>query len=589
MKKQTFIVGALILTIGGFIAKIIGAFYKIPLTNALGSVGMGLYYLVFPLYSLLLVFSSSGVSIAVSKLVSESRANKLKRNETTYFKAGLLLSFLSSLIFSCVLIVFNKQIAFFQGNILASKGYLAIAPALISASLISVVKGYFQGVENMFPSSVALIFEQIFKLIVGLFLAYKFLNKGIEYAVMGSILAVSISEMVTLIIMLVNYIFHKIHNDYKFYTKDEETLKLKEIKIVSKVVRVGKYKIGKIKKIRRRPVIVFNVNNKRRFVKIKVLYFNSSNKNITFNTAIKNTFKILVPTTLSSLVIPIMTLIDSFLVINILVKSGMASYTATSLYGLSNGVVSALVALPVIVTSALATSMMPNLSGLYSVGRIKDTTNRSEFYIKITFVLGLPMFMFFVMFSPDIIATLYKFKTNAVFNEFAYAYKLLIVASVGVIYNAFLSTLVSIMQVIGKSFKVFYIMLVAMFVRVSATVLLLKTAQINIFGIIIGNVLFYLICDIVCIIQIKKILDLSFDVKKSFVVPIISVLVSAIICFGTKTLLAGINKWLYLGINGVVCIVVYLLMLKLLKCFTPYEKRHFPFQKKSITKNTKSV
>ena len=116
MKKQTFIVGVLILTIGGFIAKVIGALYKIPLTNALGSTGMGLYYLVFPLYSLLLVFSSSGVSIAVSKLVSEARANKLKKNETMYFKAGMTLSFVSSLLFSILLVVFSGVIANLQGK-----------------------------------------------------------------------------------------------------------------------------------------------------------------------------------------------------------------------------------------------------------------------------------------------------------------------------------------------------------------------------------------------------------------------------------------------------------------------------------------
>ena len=79
MKKHTFIWGAIILTIGGFVAKIIGAFYKIPLTNILGSTGMGLYYLVFPLYNLLLVFSSSGVSVAITRLVAEARAKKNKK------------------------------------------------------------------------------------------------------------------------------------------------------------------------------------------------------------------------------------------------------------------------------------------------------------------------------------------------------------------------------------------------------------------------------------------------------------------------------------------------------------------------------
>ena len=46
MKKSSFFIGASILAIGGFLAKILGAFYKIPLTHILGASGMGVYYLV---------------------------------------------------------------------------------------------------------------------------------------------------------------------------------------------------------------------------------------------------------------------------------------------------------------------------------------------------------------------------------------------------------------------------------------------------------------------------------------------------------------------------------------------------------------
>ena len=585
MKKQTFIVGVLILTIGGFIAKVIGALYKIPLTNALGSTGMGLYYLVFPLYSLLLVFSSSGVSIAVSKLVSEARANKLKKNETMYFKAGMTLSFVSSLLFSILLVVFSGVIANLQGNVLATKGYIAIAPALVSASLISVVKGYFQGVENMFPSSVAMIFEQIFKLIVGLFLAYRFLRYGIEYAVMGSILAVTISELITLFIMLFNFVWHKSKNDYKFYAKDLNTLKLREILPKNKVVKVGRFKLGKVSKYKRRPVWVLeNKNGKFRYVKIKMLYFHNSNKNITFGTAIKQTLHILVPTTLSSLILPAITLFDSFLVINILVSSGVSSYTATSLYGLSNGVVSALISLPVILTSAMASSMMPNLSGLYSVGRVQETTDRTAFYIKITFVIVLPIFAYFVIFAPDIISALYKLN-DGVINEFAYTSKLLVVGSVGIIYNAFLSTFVSIMQVIGKPFKVFYIMLCALFLRMGLMVLLLKINAINIFGVVISNVVFYLLCDIVCVVEIKKTLNLQFDFLHSFVVPLVACAVSGAVTYGVSLLTQNINKWLNLGVGGVVCIVVYFVLIWVLKCFSYSERKYLPFNRFLKNKN----
>ena len=69
-RRNSFLLGAVVLSAGGFIAKILGAVYRIPLTNMLGSYGMGLYQLVFPMYSLVLTLSGVGFSMAVSKMVA---------------------------------------------------------------------------------------------------------------------------------------------------------------------------------------------------------------------------------------------------------------------------------------------------------------------------------------------------------------------------------------------------------------------------------------------------------------------------------------------------------------------------------------
>ena len=74
MKKKGFIFGAVIVALGGFLSKLIGAFYRIPLTNLLGGEGIGLYQLIFPVYCILLDFSSVGVPTALSKLIAERRA-----------------------------------------------------------------------------------------------------------------------------------------------------------------------------------------------------------------------------------------------------------------------------------------------------------------------------------------------------------------------------------------------------------------------------------------------------------------------------------------------------------------------------------
>ena len=80
MNNKVFVKGALILIIFNLICKAIGALYRIPLAGILGGEGMGQYQLVFPLYSLILTVSTSGIPVAISKMVAEFNAKKQYNN-----------------------------------------------------------------------------------------------------------------------------------------------------------------------------------------------------------------------------------------------------------------------------------------------------------------------------------------------------------------------------------------------------------------------------------------------------------------------------------------------------------------------------
>ena len=100
MRKYSFILSAIILALGGFFAKAIGALYKIPLTNVLGSTGMGIYYLIFPIYSLIITFCSSGIGVAVSTEVAKCRKIRHRYNEQKLLRVSLVLGFVISIIFT---------------------------------------------------------------------------------------------------------------------------------------------------------------------------------------------------------------------------------------------------------------------------------------------------------------------------------------------------------------------------------------------------------------------------------------------------------------------------------------------------------
>ena len=115
-KKKQFSAGCGGLSAGGFIAKILGAVYRIPLTNMLGSYGMGLYQLVFPMYSLVLTLSGVGFSMAVSKMVAARMEQKKTIEAKRVFTSALIILFILGVLNSLILLLGGDLIAKIQGQ-----------------------------------------------------------------------------------------------------------------------------------------------------------------------------------------------------------------------------------------------------------------------------------------------------------------------------------------------------------------------------------------------------------------------------------------------------------------------------------------
>ncbi len=193
--KNKLISGALVLSLGGIITKIIGAIYRVPLTNVLGAEGIGLYQMVFPLYCILLTLSSTGVPSGISKLIAEGE------NPYSVLKSSIIIFSGLGLISSILMAIFSEKIAVLQGNYQAKLAYLMIAPSVLLVSIISCFRGYFQGLSNMKPTAVSQIIEQVVKLVFGLVVCY-FLRADVMLSSAGATLAVSVSEVVALLYLL---------------------------------------------------------------------------------------------------------------------------------------------------------------------------------------------------------------------------------------------------------------------------------------------------------------------------------------------------------------------------------------------------
>ena len=298
LKNNKFLSGALLIAGGAFFAKFIGAIYRIFLTPIIGSKGLGVYQMIFPVYTLLLDFSGLAVPNALAKLISSNESEALPFSAKDYLNQSLKIFGLIGLISSICMFIFSGVIAKVQGNLTASLGYKTLSPAVFLVSVLSCFRGYFQGKLKMFPTAFSQIVEQIVKLVFGLLMGYIFMP-NLSFAVASVTFAITISEFFALIYL------------YLTYLRTGERLRL----------------FNKLEK------------DNSRFIKRKIILTT-------------------LPIVLMGIVLPFSQIIDSALTINILNKY---SQNATGLYGLFSGVVMTVINLPVSVIYGIAVVCVPSV------------------------------------------------------------------------------------------------------------------------------------------------------------------------------------------------------------------------------------
>ena len=189
MKKQSYLKGAAIISAGGFLSKVLGAIYRIPLVAYLGGTGMGIYQMVYPLYCILLTVSASGIPTGIARIISSGEGQGVEK-KAFYLYGGI------GLIGSLLMFGFSGLLAKAQGEPAVAQCCAALSPSVFFVALISIVRGYFQGRGNMYPTAFTEVLEQVIKVAVGIALARMY-RGDIARATTAAVFAVTISEVVT--------------------------------------------------------------------------------------------------------------------------------------------------------------------------------------------------------------------------------------------------------------------------------------------------------------------------------------------------------------------------------------------------------
>ena len=202
--KAGFFGSAAVLTTAVFLGKILGALYKIPLGNLLGSSGMAHFYAAYNVFNVLLLLSTAGLPVAISRLTSTANAMGRYGQVRRIFRTSLLLLTLIGLVCGGFMFLFPHVLAGLLHDPLAAAGIRILAPSVGCICVMSAIRGYTQGLGDMLPTAVSQIIESAAKLTVGLTACVLLLKRGAaaETAAAGAILGVTAGAVLGLCYLL---------------------------------------------------------------------------------------------------------------------------------------------------------------------------------------------------------------------------------------------------------------------------------------------------------------------------------------------------------------------------------------------------
>jgi stage V sporulation protein B len=216
-----------ILAVAGILVRVIGLVYRIPMVNIIGSKANGIYSTAFNVYNIMLVLSSYGLPMAVSKLVSGRIANKRYRDAKKIFLSSLLVSICTGGLAALIL--------FFGADFIEAHFYAAykgislplkvLAPTIFIVSMLGVFRGFYQGQGTTIPTAISQLIEQIVNAIVSiaagaiLARAYRTSEKVDGYCAAGGTMGTAFGALFGLIFLVILFVVYwptftrKVRND----------------------------------------------------------------------------------------------------------------------------------------------------------------------------------------------------------------------------------------------------------------------------------------------------------------------------------------------------------------------------------------
>ncbi len=352
--RQSFFYGTVILIMAGAITKILGFANRIVLSRMIGAEGMGLYQMVVPMLYFMITFTTFGLPVAIAKQVAESEAANDRHSSRRYLILALLTTVALSLGVSLLLYsTADLFLGFMFADVRAHIVFLTGLPVVTIASVSSVLRGYFQGKQNMVPTASSQLLEQVIRLLFVVLVTASFLHNGVEYAAAAAVASIIVGEVAGFL--------------YMIWLTGRSGLKTTE-------------------KLAQLPVYTTFKQNREYF---------------------KQLLRVSFPVTLSRMVGSIGYVLEPVLVPFALVMSGLTTGEATKLYGQFAGMAVPLLLFPTFLTYSLAVSLIPAVAEAAAQKNAPLVHRRIYQAMRITLVIGAPCTVFLYVFAEPLSQLLY--------------------------------------------------------------------------------------------------------------------------------------------------------------------------------------
>lgn len=487
-KKQNFLQGTALLAMATVIVKLVGALYKVPLNAIIGEKGFGYFSTAYEIYNILLMISTAGLPVAMSRMISEASSLEHYAQVRQVYATAKRIFLLLGIVGSVLMTAFCRPLARFWNQPDAWAAIGCLGPCVLLICIMSAFRGYFQGQSNMIPTAVSQVLEVVTKLIVGMAAALAFLKAtaDISLAAGGAILGVTASCLVSAV-----YLYRCFRRSYAQLPDTGDTPK-------------------------------------------------------SFSATARELLKIAVPITVSSTILSIITSLSSKIYMGRLLSSGITQDAADTMRGV-HVMTQTIYNMPCAFITPITVSIIPAITAQITLKKFRETRLTEESAIRVTGIFAMPCAVGLVCLAKPITALLGGYSGD----RLVLAGQMMTVLGISVVFNALVLVTTAIMQAHGNVNRPVVNMLIGGVIKLIIVYVLTGNRAIGIVGTPIGTLTSYVVICILNVFSIRSLVADPPRILRNLIRPLLASCIMGVAVWlswwclsaagiGSRVLLAGL-------------------------------------------------